>query len=182
MYIFVVFLRGINVSGQKKIKMAELIVHLKEVGLKNVTTYIQSGNLVISVSSSNKERWKQIISEAIQKNYGFLVEVFLLTPAELKHIINKNPFSKGLTKDISRTYVTLLNQPVDTDKIKSLNLENYAPEEVIFDNQTIYFYSPLSYGSAKMNNQFFERKLTCSATTRNWNTINKMAELCDAFL
>jgi len=47
----------------------------------------------------------------------------------------------------------------------------------MLDGTTIYFYAPYSYGKARMNINFFEKKLKVSATTRNWNTVNKLAKM-----
>lgn len=173
MNTFIVLFRGINVSGQKKIKMAELKKHLQDIGLASVETYIQSGNLIVQ-TTWDVATLNQTIIKKIEKEYGFSVELITKLPADLHNIIQKNPYSQ---KDLQRLYVTFLSQIPTNDKVLALRQVDYYPEEYVLHNDVIYFYSPFGYGKAKMNNNFFENKLKVSATTRNWKTVNKLLEM-----
>ena len=76
--------------------------------------------------------------------------------------------------------MTFLGSEPEEDRIQSLLDYDYSPEEYVIEGANIYFYSPNGYGNAKMNNNFFEAKLKVSATTRNWKTVNKLAEMSRA--
>ena len=175
MNTFIVLFRGINVSGQKKIKMAELKNHLQDIGLTSIETYIQSGNVIVQ-TTWDVSTLNQKIIEKIEKEYGFSVELITRIPADLKNVIKKNPFGH---KDLQRLYVTFLSEIPANDKVLALRQVDYSPEEFVLHNDVIYFYSPLGYGRAKMNNNFFENKLKVSATTRNWKTVNKLLEISE---
>lgn len=170
-------LRGINVSGQKKIKMADLRTLLEELGLYSVQTYIQSGNIVFQYSDSPETELEKMIEEKIQLHYGFHVPTMVRLPEDFKYVIEHNPFLQDPDKDIKRQYITFLSEkPAEAD-IQALKTVNYEPEEYAIDGRTIFFFSPKGYGRAKMSNNFFEKKLKVKATTRNWKTVNKLLEM-----
>ena len=93
MKIYVALLRGINVGGFKKIRMADLKGHLEELGWEGIQTYIQSGNIVFSSADGLTVQLAQKIKQKLQDKYGFEVPTLVLESRELMHIIKNNPFS-----------------------------------------------------------------------------------------
>ena len=174
MYTYISLLRGINVTGYKKINMKELTAVYQSLEFENVRTYIQSGNVIFESSESNIDKLSKIIESAIKKKYSFEVSVFILTPNELQKIIERNPFPK---KDFKPLMVTLLNQEPIKEKIKSLEVLDTNYEKYEICGKVIYLYFPNGYGRAKLNNNFLENKLKVRATTRNWRTLNKLLEM-----
>jgi len=181
MKTYIALLRGINVSGQKKIKMAELKTHLEELNYKNVRTYIQSGNVIFEHEAGKPQHLEKEIEKIIVEKYGFEVPTIVKSPSELEYVLKHNPFLNDPGKDIKRMYVTFLSAVPSAAYIGQLDNINHSPEEFILEGQHIWFYSPDSYSNAKMNNNFFEGKLKVHATTRNWRTVNKLLEIanCD---
>jgi len=179
MNTYIAMLRGINVSGQKKIKMADLKAYMEDLGFNRVETYIQSGNIIFETPLKNVIEIELIIQQKIANEYGFEVPTLVKTLEEMEYAIAHNPYQSHPDKEIDRTYVTFLGEYPEASKVESWkNLAaKYMPEEYILDVKNIYFYSPNSYGKAKMNNNFFENKLKVMATTRNWKTVNKLAEM-----
>ena len=173
---FIALLRGINVSGQKQIKMPDLKSLFEESGFQNIETYIQSGNVIFTSKEKLPEKLEQKISLAIKRKFGFDVQIIVLTPEEIEYVLNNNPFIKK-KKESEKLYVTFLAKPPSDENINKLNAIDYSPEEYIIDGRYIYLFVPNGYGKAKLNNNFFESKLNVSATTRNWKTVNKMFEL-----
>jgi uncharacterized protein (DUF1697 family) len=178
MKIFIALLRGINVSGQKKIKMSELKALLEEIGFQNVETYIQSGNAIFSSKEKSSKKLEEKISSIIKTKFGFDVQVIVLTPDEIEYVLKTNPFIKK-KKDIEKLYVTFLAKSPSDENIKKLNAINYSPEEYFIDGRNIYLFVPNGYGKAKLNNNLFENKLKVSGTTRNIKTIKALFELTD---
>ncbi|MBN4062481.1 MAG: hypothetical protein COA57_06240 [Flavobacteriales bacterium] len=179
METYIAMLRGINVSGQKKIKMADLKAHFEQLNFKNVQTYIQSGNVIFNNKKSAAAMLEKAIEQKILKEYGFRVPVIVKSPNELRYVLANNSFLNDQSKDKSRLYVTFLAEEpavVHVEKLKSID---HSPEAYILDVQHIYFFSPHGYGRAKMNNNFFENKLKVAATTRNWKTVNKLSEMAN---
>jgi uncharacterized protein (DUF1697 family) len=174
--IYIAFLRGINVSGQKKIRMAELKSYFEELNFKNVRTYIQSGNVILESSNQKNEAIQKKIENLIKEKFGFDVPVIVKNKNEIAAILKKNPFTG---KETNRIYITLLSDIPSAEQTKKLPEINYAPEEFILDENIIYFFSPHGYGEAKMSNNFFEKILKVTATTRNWRTMNILKEMTE---
>ena len=174
---YIALLRGINVSGQKKIKMAEFRELLTENGMQNVQTYIQSGNILFDHKATEPNNLANWIHEIILEKYGFEVPTLVLTPGDLKKAISGNPFQHDPEKDNKRFYFTFLKDVPDPDLVAKLLESDYSPEEIVIDDRVIHFYSPDSYGRAKMNNNFLERKLKVQATTRNWRSVHVLLEM-----
>ena len=163
-------IRGINVSGQKKIKMADLKAHMEDLGFSEVQTYIQSGNIIFRVNDLRPEKIEHLISYKIKKEYGWEVPVIVRSTEEIKIILKDNPYLDK--KDPNRLFVTFLTDEPLLENFENLHAVDYSPEEYRFAGKDIYLYLPNGYGKARMNNNFFEKKLKVSATTRNWKTLN----------
>lgn len=176
---YIAFLRGINVSGKNSIKMAELSVHLKNSGLKEVNTYIQSGNILFKYKETESVIIEKLIFNTINKHYGYNVNILVLTNNELEEVYNSNPFwERKQLVETSHLYVTLLNNNPNIEGIPQIdNLIINNDDEFIVNNKTIYLYCPNGYGKTKLSNNLFERKLNSPATSRNWKTITKLIEL-----
>ena len=177
MNTYIALFRGINVSGQKKIKMADLRQHMQALGFDQVRTYIQSGNLIFQSEVVAKDELEKQIEEKILAEYGFEVSVIIRTPEELQAILVENPFLQNPENDPKRFYVAVLASEPTTERLDVLAEKDYAPEAYAILGKTLYFYVPNGYGRSKMNNNFFENKLKVVATTRNWRTMHKLAEM-----
>jgi len=179
MNTYISLLRGINVSGQKKINMADLKAHYKSLGFTEVQTYIQSGNVLFNTTLKDEAAMAKKILNKIKKEYRFEVPILITSQKALKKVINKNPFLKNTNSevDIKYLYVTFLAEPADQALIKALRSHQDPTDDFMLDKQTIYIHCPGGYGRTKLNNNFFERKLKVQCTTRNWKTVNKLMNL-----
>ncbi len=175
MAVFLSILRGINVSGQKKILMADLKVIYEELGFAKVITYIQSGNVIFE--NPQNIDMAQAIEQKISEKYGFHVPIIIRNLHELVTAIDKNPFLEQENIQIDKLHITFLaeNPKIELlDKIQSLN---YAADKFIVSGKEIYLYCPDGYGNTKLTNSFFESKLKVTATTRNWKTVNELLKI-----
>lgn len=174
MKTYVSMLRGINVSGQKKIKMHELKTLYQSLDLKEVKTYIQSGNIVFRCPNTNSKELKKEIERKIKESFGFNIAVLIRTKDEFERVIERNPFLK---KDITKLHVTFLSDYQKKVPIKDINSVKEKSEEFSISGSEIYLFCPNGYGKSKLSNNFFEKKLNVSATTRNWKTVNKLLSI-----
>ncbi len=175
---YISILRGINVSGQKKIKMLELKSLYESLGFQNVVTYIQSGNVIFDASDKNKSNIKTLVEEAIEKKYKFHVPVEIRTKREIENIIKNSPFGPvDLAEDGTKVLVTFLC--AKPDRVKVANVLNYVvlPEKLVVKGKEVYLYCPDGYGKSRLSNTFLENKLGVEATTRNWKSVHKIYEL-----
>jgi uncharacterized protein (DUF1697 family) len=175
MTTFLSILRGINVSGQKKILMKDLKTLYEELKFKNVTTYIQSGNVIFESSSSKNPAKK--IEQKIVERYSFNVPVIMRTVDEIQTVLKKNPFLKERNIDVEKLHVTFLTDIPKKELIDNIEGINYEPDKFILSGKEIYLYCPHGYGITKLNNNFFEHKLKTTATTRNWRTVNELFKI-----
>lgn len=171
---YIALLRGINVSGQKKILMKDLTVLLEKNSFKNVLTYIQSGNVLFESAVKSTKELEKNIAELILKKYKFDVEVLVIDEKYLKSVIAKNPFPKRADFDEKKMYVSFLSEKPNKDKLGELAKITSGADQWIYENLQLYFYCPDGYGKTKFSNNLVENKLKLVATTRNWNTVNEL--------
>lgn len=170
-------LRGINVGGRRKILMADLKDLYEALNFTEVTTYIQSGNVVFQTEEKGSNTAiANKINTAIANKYDFDVPILVRTKAEIENTIATNPFVKNDEVDSKTLHVTFLAEMPEQDKIDAIKSLDFSPDafEII---GTDVFIQCEKYGRTKLNNNFFEKKLKVSATTRNWKTVNKLLEM-----
>ena len=168
---FISLFRGINVGGQHKVKMSDLKEMHESLGLRDVLPYIQSGNVVFKSDDADVAQLQGQIEDGFEKRFGFHVEVFVRTSAELRDIIDKNPFQGQQSKESKWVAVMFLADRPDDTAQEDL-LKTYAgPEELFIIGKEIYIYYPNGIGRSKLSNTFIEKKLKIAGTARNWNTI-----------
>ncbi len=176
MKTYIALLRGINVSGQKKILMADLRAILEENGLSNVRTYIQSGNVIFQSRDIKIDELAWKIKQCILSRYGFEVPVLVRTKTQLESILNASPFKD---EKLEKSYFTILHTIPEKELIKEVSALSYEKEEIFITPECVYGFCETGYGKAKFTNNLFERKLKVSATTRNYRTMVKLIAMCD---
>ncbi len=177
MYTHISLLRGINVSGQKKIKMAGLKGLYRGLGFASVRTYLQSGNVVFDSPENDAVELAARIEARIEQVYGFAVPVFIRHPEDFRRILESSPFADRPGTQPNRLLVTfLLSQPAQ-DKLEALNVPPDTSDEFAIGEAEIFLFCPEGYGRSKLSNHFFERKLGVPATTRNWKTVNALFDM-----
>ncbi|GHA26488.1 hypothetical protein GCM10007103_04820 [Salinimicrobium marinum] len=175
---YIAILRGINVGGKRKILIKDLKLLFERMGFSEVTTYIQSGNVIFC---SNKEQENSILEEELQEaifeTYGFEVPVIIRTPEELNKAISQNPFYQKENIDIKRLHLTFLRVTPATEALVKTARDDHSPDEFLVTGNHVFIYCAGKYHQSKLSNKFFESKLKIAATTRNWKTVLKLQEL-----
>ncbi|WP_273568187.1 DUF1697 domain-containing protein [Maribacter halichondriae] len=177
MKTYIALLRGINVSGHKKIKMADLRTMLEELDFKKVETYIQSGNIVFGSSEKFLHVLEQMIQKEILKTFDFDVPVLVRTYDELKSIFEKNPFTDQVDIEKKQVYFAILKETPAPDLMAAFKKEKFDHEEFLATGNCIYLNCLKGAAEAKLSNNLIERKLKVSATTRNYRTMLKLLEM-----
>ncbi len=178
LHSYISLLRGINVSGQKLIKMEALAALYTRIGFEDVVTYIQSGNVIFRSSETSLVQVKHRIEQGIQDMFGFNVVVIVFTPDFLLQTIENDPFSTG---DIAFRYVTFLsesdNNGIGLDSHLRGNDQGSLGDQFVVAQDVVYLYCPNGYGKTKLTNTFFEKKLKQPCSTRNWKTVLALSSL-----
>jgi uncharacterized protein (DUF1697 family) len=172
MKTYIALLRGINVGGHKKILMADLRAFLESAGLKEIQTYIQSGNVIFRSEASAKKLQTKI-ETTIKNQYGWEVPVIVRTPSEIEMILMNCPFPEEKKQN---SYFNVLAQAPEHDLIPEIQALSSSSEEFHITDTCIYFWSE-NYRKSKFSNNFFERKLKVKVTARNYRTMMKLVEL-----
>ena len=174
---YISLLRGINVSGQKRILMNDLKSLYESVGLDDVSTYIQSGNVVFNSDEKNKNKIAELITDSIKLKYGFDVKVLIRTKNELAKITKQNPFLKNEGVDVKRLYVTFLERKPEAKLINNLATDKETIDSYKVIGREVYLHVPSGFGRTIFSNNYIEKKLGLKATTRNWKTVNKLLQI-----
>ncbi|MFA8344353.1 MAG: DUF1697 domain-containing protein [Rhodothermaceae bacterium] len=176
---YIAILRGINVSGKNKIKMAELKLMFEQAGFKNVVTYIQSGNIIFEHKKSDVVTLQKSIETEIKKTFDLDVPALVLEKKTLSKIFSNNPFLTKRSEDINFLHATILENIPEKSLVSKIENFESGSDEFIVEKNVIYVFCPNGYGRTKLTNIFFENKLKTKATTRNWKTVTKLIELSE---
>lgn len=177
---YIAILRGVNVSGAKTIKMEALRLTFQNLGFADVTTYIQSGNVVFTSGETNTMHLVHKIAAAIQTDFGFAVPVMVLSASELQTIIGNNPLNNG-TNDTAFLHVTFLAENPGAFNLSEIEARKQGDEAIVIQGKAVYLYCPHGYGKTKLTNTFLESKLKVAATTRNWRTTCELLRMTDQY-
>jgi uncharacterized protein (DUF1697 family) len=172
---YVAFLRAVNVGG-RVVKMEELKELFAMPGIKNISTYIQSGNVVFD-ATTEKDALKTKIEKKLFKELGYEVLVFLKSFADIRNIIKRNPYSENELEGHD-LHLSILSGKPDKEGLAFVQ-DFIAPfEQIRISGTEAYILVPSrSFGNSKLGKVNLERKLKVSSTSRNWNTMNKILAL-----
>jgi uncharacterized protein (DUF1697 family) len=174
---FVSLLRGINVGGHQKIRMEELKGLYESLGLKDVATYIQSGNVVFTNDDADLAQLPRQIEDGFAKKFGFHSKVIVRTEAELREIIENNPFQNQPMKESKWVVVMFLATRPDSTALEDLRKAYVGPEEFCMIGKDLYIYYTNGIGRSKLSASMIEKKLKTTGTGRNWNTVLQLQKM-----
>ena len=173
---YVALLRSVNVAGHGRVAMADLKLSFLALGYVDVTTYIQTGNVIFSSPSKNMSRLATAIETQLATDFGSAPAVLLRTVPDLLRIGSASPYPrKGA--DPARHHVTFLATAPAKARLTTLSLPQSGRDELVVDGMEVYVSTPDGYAGTKFTGTFLERHLGVVSTTRNWNTVTKLCAL-----
>jgi uncharacterized protein (DUF1697 family) len=175
---YVSMLRGINVGGHKPIKMDQLRASFEALGFEQVKTYIQSGNVVFKAVKRSPAVLSRKMEERILKDFGFPVSVISRTAGEIAATITNNPFLKERGIDPEKLHVMFLSEPPAPASLKTLAGLTSVPDRFQYLDRELYFYLPNGMSQSVLMKKPVDRILSVVTTTRNWNTVNSLHQMC----
>ncbi|MCC6808984.1 MAG: DUF1697 domain-containing protein [Deltaproteobacteria bacterium] len=162
----IVLLRAVNVGGTGRLKMSELSALCERAGFTEVTTYIQSGNVVLS-SDGNEDAVKAALEKALAKKLGKPAGVLVRSAQEIRDVLAKSPFA---AMPPNRVIVFFVDETPAQSMLAEIT--GQAGEEVALGRREIYVYYPNGQGVSKLKLPWAK-----TGTGRNVNTITKLAEM-----
>ena len=178
MPIYVSMLRGINVGGNKTIKMDLLRSSLEALSFSQVKTYIQSGNVVFKAPKLSPAALSGKIEKAILRDFGFPVSVISRTVDEIENTIANNPFVNQPGIDPEKLHVAFLSEAPDPPGLKKLSELTKAPDQSSCVGNAVYLYLPNGVSKSSLWKTPLDRVLSVITTTRNWKTVNTLQQMC----
>jgi uncharacterized protein (DUF1697 family) len=175
---YVALLRGVNVGG-KVAKMETVRASFEALGLKEVSTYVQSGNVLFQTKATGEAALAKKIAARLGKDLGFTPGVLVLSAADLARVVAGNPLLEEKGVDPSKLHVTFLDGPAPAAGLEKMQGLASPRERLVCRGTTVYLYCPDGYGRSKLTNNTFERALKVGATTRNWKTVTTLAGLLE---
>jgi uncharacterized protein (DUF1697 family) len=179
MAVIICLLRGVNVGGKHKVKMEALRALYESIGLRDVQTLLQSGNVVFRTERRDLVALTKKIEGAIERKFGFHSDVILRTASELRDVIARNPFAKRTGIDASRFLVSFLVSDPGEEARGNVRRIKAHPEELRIDGREVYIYFPNGLARPKLSMALVEKTLKTSWTGRNWNTVRKLLEMAE---
>ncbi|MGD0669313.1 MAG: DUF1697 domain-containing protein [Bryobacteraceae bacterium] len=180
MPVVISMLRGVNIGGHNKIKMDALRALYASLKLRDLQTYVQSGNVVFRTDERDLVLLARRIEQAIERKFGFRVPVILRTASEMQDVIARNPFAGRDEIEPSKLAVTFLaSRPSDEVLAKVLAVKA-DPEELRIDGRELYTYFPNGMARPNLSWPLVERTLATPCTGRNWNTVTKLLEMAES--
>jgi uncharacterized protein (DUF1697 family) len=171
---YVVLLRGVNVGGRGKLAMAQLRDTCTSLGCTAVSTYIQSGNVVLD-SAMSADELAAALGPAIEEAVGFAPQVVIRTPAELDAVLAANPYPDT---DERFLHIGFMTKPPDKKAVAELEEVDVSPEGYRIVGREVYLnYVEGAGRSKKLARVPFERRLGVAITARNLRTVQKLVEL-----
>jgi uncharacterized protein (DUF1697 family) len=178
MAVVICLLRGVNL-GKRRMKMQALRALYESLGLRDVQTLVQSGNVVFRSEQKNLAALTKKIETAIEREFGFYSDVVLRSAAELRDATRRNPFAKRAGMEPGKFLVWFLLSDPGEEIRKQVGAVKTEPEELRIDGREVYIYFPNGMARPKMKWVAIEKILAVRGTGRNWNTVTKLLEMAE---
>ena len=177
--VWIGLFRGINVGGNNKLPMKELVKIMEADGFADVKTYINSGNVVFGYDIGDTQLDEgdigRIIEMLVDRHFGFRSKVFVMTADHLKTLLDVNPFRDREHKGAAQ-HLFFIQGPIfkaDTARMDELKAAN---EDYKLTDRCFYFYAPDGIGRSKLIEKL-SQCLKADMTARNLNTVETLLEM-----
>jgi len=178
MATYVAFLRGINVGTHGRIKMDDLVKVFAGAGMKNVRTYIQSGNVIFESAVKNAERLATTIEAALRRKMKMDVPCCLRTEAEVCAVAASDPFHGHRLRKTGKFYVAFLREAPAPERVQALEALNSTIELYKVQGREVYVvFTAEKSAQTKFSGNAVEKVLGVRATGRNHNVVCEIAAL-----
>ncbi len=174
MTVSIALLRGINVGGNRSVRMAELAGVFVALGCGDVRTYIQSGNVVFADGSRSEAALVEDLQRGIEQATGFDVAVVVRTAEAWADVVAQNPYP-GV--EPTHLHVSFLADAPAASEVEAIDHAAFAPEQFSVVGRQVYLHLPHGMGRAKLPVVLGRTLLRSPATTRNWRTVEKLLAL-----
>ena len=176
---YLTLLRGINVGGNNIIKMISLKGCFEKMGLNDVATYIQSGNVLFSSAEENIDRLTHQVEQALSREFGYESRVVIISHDALQNAVKQAPKGFGKDPDKYRYDVIFLKKPLTAaEAMESVKVKD-GVDAAYKGKEVLYFSRLISKAAQSQLSRIVGSPVYTSMTIRNWNTTTKLLGILD---
>lgn len=179
MTAYVALPRSIN-TGKRKVLKEDLLGIAQDLGFPEAKTYLASGNLVLWGDQPGGEALEARLEDALEARMGLRTEFMVRSPADLRAIIDGNPFPAEAVDHPSHVIVTFMKAPLPQEDEAVLRTAISGPERFVALGRELYIDFPISMADSILDREWKKTKRAPLGTGRNWNTVLKLAEMTGA--
>lgn len=176
---FVAWLFAVNLGSHNKISMAWLRAAATDAGFTGVSTYLQSGNLVVTADNTDPAEVSKRVAGLIKDGPGLDVMVTTRSRAELAKVVERNPMPEHVDEP-SRLHVSFLTGKPDPKGVAAIDASAYAPDEFAVRGSELYLWFANGAGRSKLATLPWRKRIGVAGTARNWRTVLAVLDLLDS--
>ncbi len=173
---WIALLRGINVGGHNRIPMADLRALCATMDWQDVSTYIQSGNIVFSANGSIPTLEKAL-TDGIASRFGHRINVLVRPAAAWPLYLRINPFPEASESEPDRVMLALSKRPLPPDAADHLNQYTTSGESIAQRTESLWIHYASGAAKSRVTPALLDRLAGSPVTTRNWRTVLKINDL-----
>ncbi|MCI4369041.1 MAG: DUF1697 domain-containing protein [Thermoplasmata archaeon] len=174
---YVALLRAVNLGGKTEVDLEAVRGMFRSLGLEEVVSVLRSGNVVFNAPAQPSERLEGRLESEARRRLALDTAFLVRSAAQWSQTLARNPFPEMAEKDPGHLLVAFLKDAPDAEHWKALREAIRGPEKVEGREREAYLVYPEGVGRSRLTAQFIERHLGTRGTSRNWNTVRKLASL-----
>jgi len=177
---YVALLRGINVGGKNPIKMTDLRACFEEQGFRDVSTYIQSGNVVFGSNVTRVADLVHTIERMLAAGFDYEASVAVRSRTQMRAVVERAPAGFGADPSTYRSDVIFLKPPLTARAAMKGIYIREGVDQAFAGTGVLYFSRLTSRASQSQLSRIVGTPIYQSMTIRNWNTTTKLQQMVDA--
>lgn len=177
-HTYVALLRGINVGGNSKVEMSKLKQSFSDLGFFQITTYINSGNVIFTTEKSDIHVLSSDIETKLASDFGFSIKVLVKTADTIKLLVYKIPLNWTNDSNQRTDVIFLWENYANVQSLDLIKFNSQVDDLRYIDGAIIWHLERKNYNKSFMR-QFIGTLLYKNMTARNINTVRKLSQLLD---
>jgi uncharacterized protein (DUF1697 family) len=173
--VFVALFSGINVGGNRIVKMAELRSFFEGLGFADVATYVQSGNVVFRAGKGDAAALTEKLEAAFEKKWGFHSRIMVRDAGWFERLVKENPYP-DVAGEPTKLHAYVLERDPTAEEAKRLADKCTGPERFEIKGDVLYLHAPDGLGKSVFAN-LIGRTLKVPGTARNWRSVLTLSEM-----
>jgi uncharacterized protein (DUF1697 family) len=175
--VHLALLRAVNVGGHGQVAMSDLRRLAVDLGLSDVRTFLQTGNLLFRAEARPSATIERLLEAAARKELGVETEFIVRDASEWSGARERNPFPQEAREDPAHLVVVFLKSRPVAGGEKALRDAIRGPERVRVIGSQAYLVYPQGIARSRLTLPLVEKHLASRGTGRNWNTVTRLAAM-----